>query len=184
MNVLLAVTGSVAAIRSPRLAASLSTLGDVRVAFTPAAVHFLMRSDEPWPSSVEKLYDADEWRIWNALGDPVLHIELRKWADVLVVAPATADFIAKVVNGISDNLVLSICRAWDFTKPFLIAPAMNTMMWEHPITYRQVVTLQSWGVRIVEPVSKELACGDVGLGGMAGVDAVTETVRAAMTPAR
>jgi phosphopantothenoylcysteine decarboxylase len=58
------------------------------------------------------------------------------------------------------------------------------MMWEHPITYRQIATLQAWGVRIVEPISKELACGDVGMGGMADVDAVTSAVRAALTPGR
>jgi phosphopantothenoylcysteine decarboxylase len=184
MNILLAVTGSVAAIRAPRLASSLSSLGSVRAAFTSTSVHFLKRSEDVWPTEVEQLFDADEWKAWNQLGDPVIHIELRKWADVLVVAPATADFIAKTVNGFSDNLVLSVCRAWDFTKPFLIAPAMNTMMWEHPITYRQIATLQAWGVRIVEPISKELACGDVGMGGMADVDAVTSAVRAALTPGR
>jgi len=184
MNILLAVTGSVAAIRAPQLASSLASLGTVAAALTSAAVHFLERSEEAWPKEVEKLFDAAEWKAWNRLGDPVIHIELRKWADVLVVAPATADFIAKAASGFADNLVLSVCRAWDFAKPLFIAPAMNTMMWEHPITYRHVTTLQGWGARIVEPISKELACGDVGMGGMADVDAITSAVRTALTQGR
>jgi phosphopantothenoylcysteine decarboxylase len=177
VNVLLAVTGSVAAVRAPRLAASLTAFGIVRAAFTPASVHFLDRAEDPWPDGVEKLFDVDEWRLWNALGDPVLHIELRKWADVLLVAPASADFLAKAAHGFSDNLVLSVCRAWDFAKPLLVAPAMNTMMWDHPVTATHLATLKSWGVRIVEPVSKPLACGDLGMGGMASVEAIAETVR-------
>src|SRR4029450_2776348 len=76
MNILLAVTGSVAAIRAPRLASSLASLGTVRAALTSAAVHFLERSEEAWPKEVEQLFDADEWKAWNQLGDPVVHIEL------------------------------------------------------------------------------------------------------------
>ena len=180
MNILLAVTGSVAAIRAARLATALKESGTVRAVFTPAAVHFLDRSEDPWPEGVDRLFDADEWRQWNALGDPVLHIELRKWADLLVVAPASADFLAKASHGFSDNFVLSVCRAWDFAKPFLVAPAMNTMMWDHPATTAHVATLTGWGVKVIEPVSKTLACGDVGVGGMAPIDAVVDAVRSTL----
>jgi phosphopantothenoylcysteine decarboxylase len=176
MNVLLAVTGSVAAIRAGRIAAALKRSATVRAAFTPAAIHFLERAEEPWPAGVEKFEDANEWMLWNKLGDPVLHIELRKWADMLVVAPASADFLAKAANGISDNLVLSVCRAWDFAKPMIVVPAMNTMMWNHPVTKSHLETLQGWGVRIVSPVEKQLACGDVGIGAMAEVEAIVAAV--------
>jgi len=177
VNILLAVSGSVAAVRASRLASALTEVGTVRAAFTPAAVHFLERSEDAWPSGVETLFDADEWRQWNVLGDPVLHIELRKWSDVLVVAPASADLLAKIANGFSDNLVLSVCRAWDFTKPFLVAPAMNTMMWDHPVTASHLATLKQWGVRVIEPVEKKLACGDMGMGGMAAVEEIAAAVR-------
>jgi len=181
VNILLAVSGSVAAVRAARLASALTELGAVRAAFTPAAVHFLGRSEDPWPTGVEKLFDADEWQQWNKLGDPVLHIELRKWADMLVVAPASADLLAKIANGFSDNLVLSVCRAWDFAKPLLVAPAMNTMMWDHPATALHLATLKQWGVRVIEPVEKKLACGDVGVGGMASVEEIGAAVRAVVS---
>ena len=176
MNVLLGVTASVAAIRAARIARSLQQFGAVRAMFTPAAVHFLERSEDAWPDGVEILFDADEWKAWNELGDPVLHIELRKWADVLVIAPASADFLAKAAHGFSDNLALSVCRAWDFAKPMIVAPAMNTMMWDHPVTQTHLATLERWGVRIVAPIEKQLACGDVGIGAMADVDAIVGAV--------
>lgn len=63
------------------------------------------------------------------MGDPVLHIELRRWADVLVLAPLSANTMAKVAHGLCDNLLTSVVRAWDYAKPMIVAPAMNTYMW-------------------------------------------------------
>ena len=73
--------------------------------------------------------------MWNKIGDPVLHIELRRWADILVVCPASADTMAKIVSGMADNLLLSVVRAWEFNrKPSILCPAMNTIMFEQKIT--------------------------------------------------
>ena len=72
--------------------------------------------------------------------------------------------------GLSDNLLLSIVRAWDYEKPLLVAPAMNTLMWNHPATVLHLRTLQQWGVRVIYPVSKVLACKDEGKNGLVNVD--------------
>jgi phosphopantothenoylcysteine synthetase/decarboxylase len=113
---------------------------------------------------------------WQKIGDPVLHIELRRWADLLLLAPASADTIAKAANGISDNLVLCIIRAWDFTRPCLLCPAMNTLMLRHPSIISHYQSLKSFGSKIIEPESKLLACGDIGKGALASIPLIiTET---------
>ncbi|KAJ6260356.1 hypothetical protein Dda_4582 [Drechslerella dactyloides] len=106
--------------------------------------------------------------IWTRVGDPILHIELRRWADILLVAPLSANSLAKIVNGFSDNLLLSVVRAWDTAKPIACAPAMNTLMWEHPVTAKQIAVLESeWSwFTVLRPVEKVLACGDSGSGAM------------------
>ncbi len=103
--------------------------------------------------------------------DPVLHIDLRKWAHVLVIAPLDANTLGKIANGLCDNLLTCILRAWDFetpSKPVVVCPAMNTCMYKHPITSKQLeVVTKELGFRLVEPVEKVLACGDKGVGAMA-----------------
>lgn len=86
------------------------------------------------------LRDDDEWSCWNKREDPVLHIELRKWADVFLVAPLSANTLAKMANGLCDNLLTCVARAWDFKRPLLVAPAMNTLMWESPFTAKVGMT--------------------------------------------
>lgn len=95
--------------------------------------------------------DEEEWEQWKKRGDIVLHIELRKWADCLLIAPLSANTLAKISTGICDNLLTQVCRAWDMEihkagharvgllkKPIVACPSMNTMMWEHPITAKQL----------------------------------------------
>lgn len=86
----------------------------------------------------------------------------------MVIAPLSANSLAKIVGGFSDNLLLSVVRAWDTNKPIAVAPAMNTLMWEHPVTTKQIKVLEtewSW-FRVLRPVEKLLACGDSGSGAM------------------
>lgn len=128
---------------------------------------------------VPVLSDADEWGVWNAVGDPVLHIQLRDWADIMLVAPLSANSLAKMANGLCDNLVTCVARAWDFgkRKPFIVAPAMNTHMWQHPMTEKHLSSLIELGVSVIPPASKLLACGDKGVGALAEVDEICALVR-------
>jgi phosphopantothenoylcysteine decarboxylase len=123
--------------------------------------------------------DDDEWK-YQKIGDPVLHIELRKWADLLVVAPASANTIAKLASGLSNNLITCVARAWNFSDPIIVCPAMNTLMWEHPFTKQHLDVLLGVGYQIVQPVTKTLACGDTGKGAMASIDTIIATVDAAL----
>ena len=116
--------------------------------------------------------------MWNKVGDPVLHIELRRWADILVVCPASADTMAKIVSGIADNLLLSVIRAWEFKKkPSILCPAMNTIMYEQKVTKITINTLKDDGFFIIDPVAKKLACNDKGLGALAPVDVIVSKIR-------
>jgi phosphopantothenoylcysteine decarboxylase len=202
-KILLGVTGSVAAVRTPALVASLRTAGhDVRVVATESSLYFFDPSDLPAGILTR---DADEWPHQRyQRDDPVQHIELRRWADALVIAPLDANTLAKLAAGLSDNCLTCVWRAWDPQRPVLLAPAMNTLMWQHPLTRRHLRQLAGDAIgrelpdgdedelvgminalaarlRIVGPITKRLACGDVGPGAMAEVDqivaAVGESVR-------
>jgi phosphopantothenoylcysteine decarboxylase len=188
-HILLAGSGSVATIKIAHIANAFAAHPNVsiRIVLTSSAEKFLQgQSDEiPDMSHVEQLksvdgvyYNLDEWKKPWVRGDKILHIELRRWAHVLLLAPLSANTLAKMVNGISDNLLTSVLRAWDTTgmvderrKFVFVAPAMNTAMWRHPITAKQVRVLEKeegwreW-VRVLRPTEKELACGDTGDGAM------------------
>ena len=105
----------------------------------------------------------------------ITHIEDSQDADIMVVAPATANTLAKMANGIADNLLSSMYLA--FGKTVVVAPAMNTNMWEHPATQRNVLLLRERGVFVVEPGAGELACGDYGSGRMADPDSIVAEVK-------
>jgi phosphopantothenoylcysteine decarboxylase len=126
------------------------------------------------------------------MGDPVLHIELRNWADVLVVAPLSAHTLAKFAHGMCDDTLSCVARAWwsanassassiSTNKPMVVAPAMNTGMWQHPVTEQQLQTLISFAphpslVTVVQPQVKTLACGETGDGALAPVQDIVEAV--------
>ena len=135
-KVVLGVTGSVAAIYTRELFDDLRAAGhEVKVVATDAALYFF---DAP-PFGPALVRDADEWP-GNRYrrGDPVLHIELRRWADVLLIAPLDANTLAKLAAGLCDNCLTCVWRAWDVSRPVVLAPAMNTLMWEHPLTGRHL----------------------------------------------
>lgn len=204
-HLLLCATGSVATIKIPNIVHALSNHTDlsIRIVFTEAAKNFLRGQSAEQPSiqdigsmpNVDGIYyDEDEWSEPWVRGNKILHIELRRWADIMVIAPLSADTLAKITQGWSDNLLLSVVRAWDTTgeldpvrelhsatsqkdatrkKIILVAPSMNTAMWKQPITGKQVNVLdREWGVRnggwfeVLLPMEKQLACGDVGGGAM------------------
>ena len=152
-TVILGFTGSVASIIWKQVV--LEFLGNkcnVIVVKTPKGDHFAKKSDkltelEQSPSQSQRcktlpfyieLSDDDEYSLWGKRGDMVLHIDLVNLADALVISPLSANTLAKISTGLCDNLLTCVARAWRFKKPFVVAPAMNTYMYEHPITEKQL----------------------------------------------
>ena len=176
-NVLLGVTGSVAATRTPALFAAMRQAGHaVRVVATESSLYFFDAKALPAGGLVR---DADEWPAKKyQRDDPVLHIELRKWAELLVVAPLDANTLAKFAGGLCDNCLCCVWRAWDSGRPVLVAPAMNTFMWQHPATARHLAQIRQdiSRLNILGPIDKMLACGDTGTGGMAEVPDIVAAV--------
>ncbi|CAL8068750.1 unnamed protein product [Calicophoron daubneyi] len=185
LNVLLAVTGSVAAIKTPELVAKLIEANyNIQVVATTISLQFFKRDD----LSVPVFTDENEWTTWSKRGDKVLHIELRNWADILLIAPLSANTLAKLAYGMADNLVTTIARAWwwvsenqrsgDLLKPVYFAPSMNTGMWEHPFTSEQINRLTGklrW--TCIPPITKVLMCGEYGNGAMAEPKDIVDFIR-------
>ncbi|QDZ24399.1 flavoprotein [Chloropicon primus] len=197
MNVLVAATGSVASVKVPELVEEFVSRGNrVRVILSETACHFVTKQElvdhfekrptELFHPTADVYLEEDEWKTWGKMGDPVLHIELGKWAHVLVIAPLSANTLAKMVNGLCDNLITSVARAWDYCHgPVVAAPAMNTRMWTHPVTSDHIETLKRRDkIRIVDPVVKALACKDVGVGAMAPAGDVADAALDAIQEAR
>jgi phosphopantothenoylcysteine decarboxylase len=210
-RLILGITGSVAAIKTPELLAALRESGhEVRVVATRSALYFFDPAEieraeveaEGSPPDRWFFRDEDEWPgLRYRRGDEVLHIALRNWADLLIIAPLDANTLSKLALGISDNCLSCVFRAWDFAKPVLLAPAMNTLMWQSPVTRRHLGILledrakapipADWTldeaplvfaqyapqIVLIPPQAKRLACGDVGLGAMAAVLEIAEVVR-------
>jgi phosphopantothenoylcysteine decarboxylase/phosphopantothenate--cysteine ligase len=109
-------------------------------------------------------------------GQVMDHIHLVRWADLILVAPATAHYINRISNGIGDDLLTTLFLAHDFKKPFLIAPAMNTMMYLHPTTQRSIKKLKEMNIEILEAASGVLACGEVGYGRLLEPDLIVKEV--------
>ncbi|KDQ15928.1 hypothetical protein BOTBODRAFT_107834 [Botryobasidium botryosum FD-172 SS1] len=168
LHVLLLTTGSVASIKAPLIVAELQRYERVRVQVvaTKSSLAFFSKH-ELLDRGVRVWTDDDEWRGWRHKGDPILHIELRRWADLVLIAPCSANTLAKIANGLCDNLVTSLLRALAPTTPTVVFPAMNTHMYEHPLTAVHLRTITSViGYEVIGPIGKELACGDSGVGAM------------------
>ncbi len=163
LNILLGVTGGIAAYKAVDLASKLTAAGaSVRTVMTESACQLIM------PKSFEAVTAAPVYTsLWSdPQGHSSSHISLADWAKIVVVAPASADILGKAANGICDDLLsTTLCVCW--ATPMLYAPAMNTRMWENPAVQRNVETLRSQGVRIVGPAAGRLACGTEGVGRMA-----------------
>lgn len=176
-NVLVGVTGSVAAVKSDDLATMLIAHGfNAQMVATKSGLYFLRNSNPHGQSHLSLYTDKEEWPSHYKKGDPVLHIELRKWASCLLIAPLDANTLAKLDHGICDNLLTSVYRAWDWTRPVIVAPAMNTYMWDNEPTQTQLQNLQKRGVIVIPPVEKKLACNDFGMGAMAPLEEIVRTV--------
>lgn len=168
-RVVLISSGSVASVKIPLIVDKLksSPKVEVQVVATQASLHFFDK-EEVESKGTNVWVDADEWSDWKKIGDPILHIELRRWADLIVVVPTSADMLAKLAGGICDSLATSLLRATPSTTPVILCPAMNTVMYEHPLTSRQQAFVRAvLGYYILGPQQGgKLACGDVGAGKM------------------
>jgi phosphopantothenoylcysteine decarboxylase/phosphopantothenate--cysteine ligase len=160
-KVLLGITGGIAAYKAATLVRLLVTRGaDVRVAMTEAATRFIT------PTTMQSLSGQAVWTdLWDArVPDAMGHIELSRDRDLVAVVPASADFIAKLANGLADDLLSSLCLAR--RCPLLVAPAMNVEMWQNAATQRNIARLRQDGVAIAGPAAGDQACGEFGLGRM------------------
>lgn len=180
-HILLGVTGSVAAKLTPKLVMSLQALGKVQVVATKPARYFW----EGAATGARLWTDADEWpgELYRR-DQEIPHIALGDWADVMVIAPLTANTLTKLALGFADDLLTSAYYAWPADKPVVVAPAMNTRMWLNPLTRTHLDSLRERSVRhrVVLPVSKHLACGTTGIGAMADLEVIAQAVRETLPP--
>lgn len=176
-KVLLGITGGIAAYKAAELTRLLVTRGaDVRVAMTEAATRFIT------PTTLQALSGQAVWTdLWDArVPDAMGHIELSRDRDLIAVVPASADFIAKLANGLADDLLSSLCLAR--RCPLLVAPAMNVEMWQNAATQRNVARLREDGVAIAGPAAGDQACGEVGLGRMLEPRDIAAEIEALLAP--
>ena len=160
-KILLGMTGGIAAYKAAELTRLLVKAGaDVRIAMTEAATRFV------GTATMQALSGQPVWTdLWDArVNDAMGHIELSRDRDLILVAPASADFMAKLANGLADDLLSTLCIAR--RCPLMVAPAMNVEMWQNAATARNAETLRADGVTIVGPASGGQACGEMGMGRM------------------
>jgi phosphopantothenoylcysteine decarboxylase/phosphopantothenate--cysteine ligase len=160
-RILLGITGGIAAYKAAELVRLLARAGaDVRVAMTEAATRFIT------PVTLQALSGQPVWTdMWDArVPDNMGHIEHSRDRDAIVVAPASADFMAKIAHGLADDLLSALCIAR--RCPLMLAPAMNVEMWQNAATQRNLHALQADGVLVAGPAAGDQACGEVGMGRM------------------
>lgn len=177
-TVLVGVTGCIAAYKSCEIVRGLQKAGiRVKVVMTPNATRFVgtatFKALTGQPVAVS---------LFDAPSDPVYHISLAKEADLFLIAPATANIMAKIAHGVCDDLLTTTALAT--TAPIIIAPAMNTAMWQADTTQSNRLTLEQRGIAIIKPSSGALACGDVGEGRLADVDDIVDKALAALETKR
>jgi phosphopantothenoylcysteine decarboxylase/phosphopantothenate--cysteine ligase len=176
-QVLLGVTGGIAAYKAAELTRELQRKGiDVQVVLTRAAGSLVAPATFQALSGKPVFSDLWDPRIADSMG----HIELSRGKNAIVVAPATADFIAKIANGLADDLLSTLCLAREC--PLLVAPAMNRQMWDNPATRRNVERLLRDGVTILGPASGDQACGETGLGRMLEPEEIADAVAGQLAP--
>lgn len=169
MRIIVGITGGIAAYKAPELVRLLKKQGhEVRCAATEHALQFVTRV------TLETVSGAPLYSDLFASGRTE-HISLKDWGEMLIVAPATANIIGKVANGIADDALSTLLLAFS-GKPVIMAPAMNCEMWAHPAVQRNIETLKAWGIRMVGPEEGELACGVNGVGRMSEPDAIAAAV--------
>ena len=169
-RVVLGVTGSIAAYKAPLIIRGLTKRGvEVRCVLTPNASHFVTPltlaalSKNP---AAQSLHDPALWEM--------AHLSLSSWADLVLIAPATADFIARLAHGRAEGLLDSLVLSTQ--SPVVVCPAMDAEMWAHPATKKNVATIKGWGYRVLGPEKGELASGKVGWGRLVEPDEIVRSI--------
>ena len=172
-HILLGVTGGIAAYKSPDLVRRLRERGaEVQVVMTAGAREFVTATTFQAVSGRTVRHD-----LWDAAAEAAMgHIELARWADAVLIAPASADFLARLATGQADDLLATLCLATE--APIAVAPAMNHVMWAHPATRANIATLVQRGVQVFGPGAGDQACGEIGDGRMLEPTDLAERVAA------
>jgi len=176
-HIVLGITGGIAAYKAAELVRRLVKQGtDVQVVMTEAACQFIT------PMTMQALSGKPVYTsMWDSsIANGMPHIELSRGADAILIAPASADFISKLVHGAADDLLSTLCLAREC--PLIVAPAMNKQMWENPATQRNIYHLRQDGVVIAGPDSGEQACGEIGLGRMLEPEDLLAELEASLQP--
>ena len=177
-NILLAVTGSISAYKAADLTSQLTKLGHhVKILMTPAATAFIT------PLTLQVLSKQAVLVEVMTEEDPkqIKHIDLGKEADLFLVAPASANTIAKLAHGFADTIVTSTALALPSDVKKFLAPAMNTKMLDHPATQNNLETLKSYGYQIIPPREAILACGDQGSGALASIETILTIIQESLS---
>jgi len=171
MQVLLGISGGIAAYKAPEIVRSLRRHGHaVRCVLTASGAR-LVAADALAAVSGHAVHTT----AWPGDGS-MPHIDLARWADALLIAPLTADCAARLALGLADDLLTTLFLALEPSKHVLLAPAMNTVMWNKPVVQAHLHTLAHGGARIIPPVEGNLACGEDGMGAMATPDAIADAL--------
>jgi len=176
-KILLIVTGSIACYKAADLTSKLRNLGyQIKVVLSEGATQFIT------PLTFEALSgNKVHTSIWDK-DESLAHIDLVRWADLVLVAPATAEFISRLAQGRTNTLPLALSIAHDFKKPFLIAPAMNPAMLKHPATQDNMSKLSGWGYHILPSPDGLMACQEIGSGRMLEADELIEAINYYLCP--
>lgn len=146
----------------------------IRVVLTERAKHFV--NIQEISTMAEVFTDQSEWHITKGLNEQSLHLELVQWADFLVISPLDANTLGKISSGICDNLLTCIARAWDLHKPLLFCPEMNTKMFLHPITSKQIEELKIYGYYELPSISETLLTDSSGAGALSEINYIIDAI--------
>lgn len=172
-RILLAISGSIAAYKAADVTSQLTKKGyEVHVLMTEAATQFI----SPLTLQVLSKQPVHTDVMTEKIAGRINHIDLAKEADLFILAPASANTIAKLANGFADNMVTSTALALPEQTKKLLAPAMNTKMYDHPLTQQNLATLRTIGYQEIIPKSSLLACGDIGRGALADLETIIQTI--------
>jgi phosphopantothenoylcysteine decarboxylase / phosphopantothenate---cysteine ligase len=173
MQILLGISGGIAAYKTPELVRQLRQRGHtVRCVLTAAAARLV--SAEALAAVSQQPVATTAW----VTDGTMPHIDLPRWCDVFIIAPATADVLARCALGLADDLLTTAYLAIDPNRKLIFAPAMNTQMWNKPIVQSHIAALKATGATIIDPVPGNLACGEQGVGAMVDPSMIVTAVDA------